>query len=87
MSIEHQTALSIIDLKPAIQPRKHRRIWLVMIGAIMGAGIQLGVTAAIHHVDAEHRRLAVKHHRENVLAMWRAHHAAPATCRYTVHRN
>ena len=82
MSIEHQTAIAVMSLPglvPAHQPRPRSRIWLVMIGAIMGAGMQLGVTTAIHHVHAEQHRLAIKHQH--------AHHAAPAMGRYTFRRN
>ncbi len=75
MSIEHQTALSIIDLKPAIQPRKPSRIWLVILGA----------TATLHHLGSRHRWLVAK--QQHAIARWHAHRGAPATCRYTLRRN
>ncbi len=82
MSIEHQTALSIIDLKPAIQPRTRHRIWLVLIGAVFGAGMQLGVTAAIHRGHGKHRALAGRLHHAQHLASWRSHHLPPSGCTF-----
>ncbi|GEM_PF-3633859 len=90
MSIDHQTAIAVMSLPglgPAHEPRPRSPIWLVMIGAILGAGMQLGVTTAIHHVHAEQHRLAIKHQRVHMVALWHAHHAAPAMGRYTFRRN
>jgi len=41
----------------------------------------------IHHVHAEQHRLAIKHQRVHMVALWHAHHAAPAMGRYTFRRN